>query len=251
MRTVRPPRFLTIMVPTRKRFEKLQHMLRSFLSQIPVEERSLVEFIIRFDSDDTESVQRIPELPFRDIDIQVIVGDKLGGYKDLYHFYNECAKLSFGQYLLMWNDDATFRNHDWFPRFRQVVQDNRTATSYWFAGTPTLIYEEGKNPRQDDWPCFIAHHRALYQIIGFYGDLGGVDSFLYYVLGPLGLLKKIQEIEIEHQAWFQIDPAERDETAVRNGDRGQMLPTDFAVVKECQERIVRFVQQRSGAPSMA
>lgn len=171
--TILQPKVLSIMIPTRARFDKLTECLRKFEGQLTPEERSSIEWIIKFDSDDTASLARIGELPHTTLDLKVIVGSKLGGYKDLFHFYNDCAALTRGTFLLMWNDDAHFRTEDWFFRFKARVTSAPTAFSYWFSGTPTLIAESGKPPRTEDWPCFIAHHRLFYQIIGFYGRQGG------------------------------------------------------------------------------
>ena len=242
-------KLLSILIPSRTRFDKLRECIDTFLSQLSPEQRAFTEFIIKLDSDDTESIRRIPELPFAEIEIHVYVADKLQGYRDLYIFYNQCARLAKGRYLMMWNDDAKFRTINWFSIMLEEIRMSTGAASYWFAGTPTVVYTPGEAPREEDWPCFIAHHRVFYDIIGFYSHVGGVDSFLYYVLGPLGLLKKIQTIEVDHTAWFQIPENERDDTARNNAEDGQMLPTDFNVVRQAQERIKSFAQRQAAAAS--
>lgn len=238
-------KLLSILIPSRERFDKLLACVGMFVEQLSPEERAFTELIIKLDSDDHASIARIPELPFREIEIHVYIADKLQGYRDLYIFYNQCARLSKGRYLMMWNDDATFKTRGWFGRMLTEIQATPGAASYWFGGTPTLVYVPGEQPREEDWPCFIAHHRLFYEIMGFYAHVGGVDSFLYYVLGPLGLLRKIEDIHVDHAAWFQIPEGERDSTARNNAGEGQMLPTDFNVVRQCQERIRRFAERQN------
>ncbi len=236
-------KLLSILIPTRMRFEKLKFCLEKFATQLGAD-LPLVEFIVKFDSDDTESIRRIPELGFGTIDLQTYVADRLGGYKDLYVFYNQLARLSRGRLLMMWNDDATFKTDNWFSILKDEFTKTPGAMSYWFGGTPTLIVEgDGITKRIEDWPCFIAHHRLLYEIMGFYSHVGGCDSFLYYVLGPLGLLRKLNEIQVDHVAWFNIPENERDKVSHENAGPGQMLPTDFDVVRRCQERIRAFASR--------
>ena len=230
-------KFLSILIPTRLRFDKLTACLDKFASQIPTAQLSMVEFIIKFDADDHESIARINELPFDKFDLQVYVAPRLGGYKDLYVFYNQCARLSHGKLIMMWNDDATFKTENWFEILQREFVSGTSARSYWFGGTPTTVQNPDRTMQVQDWPCFIAHHRLFYEIIGFYSHIGGVDSFLYYVLGPLGLLQKIEEIEVDHIAWFNIPENERDKTSLHNSEPGQMLPTDFKVVEWCHKRL--------------
>jgi len=237
-------KLLSILIPSRGRFDKLRECVERFLSQLSQEQQQIVEIIVKLDSDDHESIRRIPEIQTGATELHVYVADRLSGYRDLYVFYNQCARLAKGRFLMMWNDDARFKTDNWFSILLEEIRTSPGALSYWFAGTPTLIREEGKPDREEDWPCFIAHNRLFYEIMGFYSHLGGCDSFLYYVLGPLGLLKKIQSIEVDHLAWFQIPASERDATTVNNAAPGQMLPTDFEVVRQCQERIKSFAARQ-------
>ena len=129
-------KFLSVMIPSRSRFDKLLDCLRTFQSQLGPSS-SEVEFIVNLDSDDTLS--RMKELPFASLDIKVIVSSKLGGYKDLFVFYNECARVARGQLLLMWNDDAHFKTAQWYSMLKSQVMQDTSAYSYWFGGTPCRL----------------------------------------------------------------------------------------------------------------
>lgn len=244
------PKLISIMIPSRSRFDKLLSTIQTFRAQLSPEQRALVEFIIRVDSDDLGTLRRLPDLPYSDFAIHVIISDRLGGYKDAWIYANQCARLSVGRYLLGWNDDAVFETPDWFTILQAQITQDRNAYSYWFGGTPTQVYAPNQPPRIEDWPCFIAHHRLFYDILGFFGAVGGVDSFLYYMLGPLGLIKKIETIKVHHLAWFQIPPEKRDETSHNNSRDGQMLPNDTQLIRQCQEKIIRFAQNQQHAKTL-
>ena len=239
---------ISFLIPSRQRFDDLKSCVECLLSQIGEENYNTVEFVIKFDEDDSESISRYSELPLEKVSFKLLVSNRLGGYKDLFRFYNDMAKISRGRFMMMWNDDAKFETNDWFVKFvQQVEQDGKVAYSYWFRGSPTTVFEQGSTePVQKEWPCFIAHHRLLYSVIGYFSGIGGCDSFLYYVLGPLGLLKKIESITVDHEPWFQIDEDKRDAISQANSEEGQVIMTNFKEVQLCQQKIIKHVQQASG-----
>lgn len=233
---------LSFLIPSRERFDKLLSCIENLMATIPQSEHVKIELLIKLDSDDTESIARIHELPSDRYNIQTLVSDRLGGYRDLYRFYNRLARIASGAFLMCWNDDAQFKTLNWYELFLKEVQTAPSIKSYWFGGTKTMVYSKEGEGREEDWPCFIAHHKKLYDVIGFYSGVGGVDSFLYYVLHPMGLFHQIKEIEIDHVATQHIPVDQRDAVTQANSQDGQMVKTDFRVVRYCQERIVNFVR---------
>lgn len=66
------------------------------------------EVLIRFDADDTESIDLIPRI--HEIfaptvaKVKIIVGPRRG-YEGLHCYYNELAAIATGELLFLWNDD--------------------------------------------------------------------------------------------------------------------------------------------------
>lgn len=68
---------------------------------------SAIEVILRLDLDDPK-VSEYPQLFNR-----TIVGHRMSGYRDLNKMYEECAELSTGEVLLVYNDDLEVQTHGW------------------------------------------------------------------------------------------------------------------------------------------
>lgn len=66
------------------------------------------EVLIRFDADDTDSIDLIPRIyeifAPTIAEVKVIIGPRRG-YEGLHHYYNELAAISTGELLFLWNDD--------------------------------------------------------------------------------------------------------------------------------------------------
>ena len=226
---------ITFLIPSRNRYDKLLDCIRNIERQTN-DYRDEVQVIIRLDQDDQESKKIINE-EFK-ISMKYIIGERGRGYCDLYKYYNECAYISRGRYLLMWNDDSNFKNDDWFSIFRnQTKLDNDKLYSYWFSGTPTTEYFPDGTSRYRDWPCFIALNRKVFEKMGFYSMHQQNDTFLYHLLEPIDYLRKINEISVEHIAAIDIEDAEADELT-KEVKQQYNHDFDFILINNTQKRIL-------------
>ena len=225
---------ITFLIPSRKRINKLLNCLRNIEEQVK-EGYDEVQVIIRLDLDDRDSFKILDEeFKFK---IKIIIGERGKGYCDLYKYYNECAYVSRGKYLLMWNDDSNFKTEDWFNIFKEETKEEKDIPySYWFAGTPTMEYFPDGTSRYRDWPCFIALNRQVFEKMGFYSLHQQNDTFLYHILEPIGYLKKIDTIEIEHVAAININEEKADEIT-REAQQMYKHDFDFELIKSIQNKL--------------
>lgn len=236
-----PQKFLSILFPSRGRFASLSDCLNKLISQLSASEREQVEILVRLDSDDLDTLKQINELPFDKISLRFIVGHRGQGYADIYIWMNEMARLSTGRYILAWSDDAEFKTPNWFSILQNKSRELNRACCFWFSNKPILTAKKSGEKLMQEWPCTPALHRSIFNAMGCMSGVGGVDSFLAYVLEPLGLLEKIQEIYVEHTPWFDLPGQMRDQTAIENSAPGKMLPTNWNEVEACKKRIVAYV----------
>ena len=239
-----PQKFLSILFPSRGRFASLANCLGSLIGQLSNEEREQVEVIIRLDSDDSDTLIQLSQLPYDKISIRFLVGDRGNGYADIYKWVNEMARLSTGTYILGWGDDIEFKTPDWFSILKRKSLELNYACCFWFANKPIRVKMKSGEELMQEWPCTPALHRSLFEVMGCMSGVGGVDSFLAYVLDPLGLLKKIPEIRIDHTPWFDVPENSRDQTARDIFQDGRLLPTNWREVEACRQRIIDFATSR-------
>ena len=227
---------ISFLIPTRKRLSKLIYCLECINSQKNVEE---IEVILRLDLDDKES-QNILQYSYN-FKLKIIIGTRGQGYKELYKYYNECAFISSGKYLLMWNDDANFKTKNWFDKFNSRILKDQTESpnneySYWFAGTPTTEYFSDGSKRYRDWPCFIALNRKSFKKLGFYSMHTLSDTFLYHILEPIDLFRKIDNIYIDHVAAINMKNEDKDNIS-QDSSNNYKHNFDFNFIEICKNNL--------------
>ena len=72
-----------------------------------------IEFCIRVDDDDDETIAILPQIMDIHPNIKIKVGDRMNGYESLHHMYNELCHISSGTFFYLWNDDATMLTEAW------------------------------------------------------------------------------------------------------------------------------------------
>ncbi len=113
---------ISILIPTRQRLELLAESVRSLLDRAARTDD--IEIVCRTDRDDPsygahgEGIRCLHTLWAQHI------GDPLG-YRGLHTYYNECAALSRGRWLMIWNDDCLMKTADWDYDLRRRDPDVR------------------------------------------------------------------------------------------------------------------------------
>ena len=89
----------SIIIPSRKRVKYLNKSIDSILEK--TSDLSKIQLILRFDNDDEESINSIANLPFSEVDITVIIGNRMPGYHDLNKYVNECCGVAKGDFMML------------------------------------------------------------------------------------------------------------------------------------------------------
>jgi glycosyltransferase involved in cell wall biosynthesis len=94
---------ISILCPSRGRPTLLAESIGSLRDQATTS----LELLVAADEDDSETVQVA-----RGLDATVVVSERVG-YSNLHVYYNGLAKQASGDWLLLWNDDATMLTASW------------------------------------------------------------------------------------------------------------------------------------------
>lgn len=94
---------ISVLLPTRGRSELFATSVRSLLDHAKHPDQ--IEIVVRRDRDD------MPEYPVLHR-AKVLVGSPLG-YAGMHTYFNECASLSCGRWLVIWNDDCEMLTDGW------------------------------------------------------------------------------------------------------------------------------------------
>lgn len=170
------------------------------------------EVLIRFDADDTESIDLIPKI--HEIfaptiaEVKIIIGPRKG-YEGLHHYYNELAAISTGELLFLWNDDLeicpvrsawTIPNggHHWEAWDLILKDDLEDMGPHIFMLFPTEVYSDHLSML--GFPILT---RRAYEAMGHFSHSPLNDAYLLNV-GCLDLdgenIRKRSRLMVRHNA---------------------------------------------------
>ncbi len=165
---------LSVLIPTRKRFNELVDCMDSFVKT--ASNNKNVEFILKFDTDDVFSWNKIGQLR-TDYNIKMLVTDRLNGYLSLHEFANYMYPFATGEWLMFSNDDIKMMTNDWDLILDKEPKEFKCLNPYLFSQsvTPTLP---------------IVNLNSL-KLLGLYSGNHAVDRWNQYIYSNSNLTKEI------------------------------------------------------------
>ena len=186
---------LTILLPSRHRFEMLSHTIDTFIDK--AKDPKNIEIILKIDQDDTETIKRLPELR-NDALIKTIISPRLNGYASLHDYSNQMVKIATGDWVLFTNDDSTMETESWDSILENI--------------SPSEDFEGSKNVACVRFNClwrnkdqitsigkneFPAIRRSVCQSLGYFALQTHVDSFIHLIYDQLNA-NIFTELSINH-----------------------------------------------------
>ena len=190
---------VSVLVPTRKRLDRLGRFIDSFKST--VRDPDSAELVFRCDKDDLDSVRYLSAY-----DWTVLVGPRLQGYRSLPSFYNDMAKVATGDVLACGNDDMLFQTRDWPARVLEAA--NRYPDGIFNLGVNTGLND-------DKFPFSIVS-RKFNDVLGFINDVRLLfsDIFIRDVMESFSRNVRITNVTFFHDwAGHGVDETRRDANA--------------------------------------
>jgi hypothetical protein len=184
-----------IMIPTRKRINLLQECLDSFNQK--TKEKSLVELLIKIDTDDEETIKFIEEYtPTSELDIKVVISDRKNGYGSLHEHYNSLAKVSEAEFLFGMNDDIEILTDSWEQQFKKYRNK-----SFILGVNIEKIKDGVRSPMWGFGDGYNAHPSIPNDIFKFIGSLQEhpmLDDWWVHITRP------IRQMGLEMEKWLDI-----------------------------------------------
>lgn len=174
---------ISVLVPSRGRPEGLTDAVESLfnLAADPLQ----VEVIIGIDGDDLPTIDRVEQLVVQRPGHVIAKGfpERLG-YSGMHQYYNGLAAEARGDWLVLFNDDATMTTHLWDDRLRELSKD--------------VLVADLQSNLSPQFACFPAMRRELHKALGYFSaDSPHVDSFIDQVALALGV-KGTVDIFVKH-----------------------------------------------------
>lgn len=184
---------VSVLVPTRRRIERLGRFIESYRSTVG--DGAAAELVFRCDNDDADSIHYLSAY-----DWKILIGPRLLGYRSLPSFYNDMAKIATGDVLACGNDDMLFLTQGWPALILEVA--NRYPDGIFNLGINTGLNDE-KFP-------FSIVSRKLHDALGFINDtrLLFSDMFLLDVMAHFNRNVRVTNVTFFHD-WAGHGAADR------------------------------------------
>lgn len=162
---------ISVLVPSRRRAVMLENSLRSLGNKD-------IEILVYVDNDDPQISGYIS----LSSDIVTILIGKRYGYTQLHEYYNALARLSKGDWLMLWNDDALMQTDNWTETLHTPLM-------------PEVINFDS-NPMNNLFPLIS---RQMYETMGHYSLSAHNDSWVQDIANHLNIHTHIPSVKIIHQ----------------------------------------------------
>ena len=181
---------VSVLIPTRKRLERLNTLLASFESTVS-DKGGKAELVFRIDDDDVWTNEFLAKWP-------KVVGPRCQGYASMPRFYNELAAKATGDVLMCGNDDMVFETYDWAGEIL------RAADSY-----PDGVFDFGYSTLNETHFPFATVSRKVVDRLGFIWDprIFWGDIYLRDVMRALDRAIMLPQVKIAHD-WAGHKPDE-------------------------------------------
>jgi hypothetical protein len=161
---------ISVLVPSRRRAVMLAESIRSLGTED-------IEILVYVDNDDPQMDGYISLTS----DIVTILIGKRYGYTQLHEYYNTLARLSKGDWLMVWNDDAEMMTPGWTKLLHRPIQ-------------PEVINFD-TNKQNNLFPLIS---RQMYQAMGHYSLSAHNDSWVQDIANNLKIHTYIDGVNIKH-----------------------------------------------------
>lgn len=231
---------ISVLLPTRKRTKLAQKSLETLINK--AEKPEEIEILLAVDSDDTETLEWLKSdfVENSKIKILSIVFERLG-YHQMHKYLNQLTKVSKGDWLFFWNDDAVMISNNWDAIVRQMD------------GTFAVLRTQVTN-HPHPYALFPIVPREWYTELGFLSDTCQSDRYIYEVATKIQVQQCMINIPVymEHDR-FDLTGQNKDEVydqrVYMEGDRSNPLHADSpqaqASVWRSSMKLSKFLMERN------
>ena len=231
--------FVTIFLVTRGRPHLLCQAVDSLYSL--ADRKDKLEFIFRADSDDLETVGVCTELTERLPNATLVVDQRGLGYVAIYQWLNRLWKLARGDWLMIFNDDATMQTEKWDKVLENVF------VKYWHQ-CPDIAYIHAPTvDRHEHIFEFFFLRRRVLEVLGRWALSPHADNWIWRVMSQVGSAATFPLIKVKHISDV-LDDQTRRESAAAYGEGSvakQTLESEWAqkAMEEDAELLRAYIKE--------
>lgn len=172
----------SFLLPTRGRASSCKASIDSLYQN--ADNKLSFELLLAFDDDDEETREMVLDhCKWLGVQHQYIVTPRYG-YRKLHLYVNKLCKIARGEYLWLWNDDATIETNGWDTILERLVKKQ-----------PDLVFDFVNN--HFVW-IFPLVPKKYVDIMGHFSLNAHNDSWIQNVFEPLQLTTRTDQVSLYH-----------------------------------------------------
>ena len=192
---------ISIVLPTRKRVEKLNETLYSILSLANPDEVNF-EIIVKVDFDDVDTIDYIKNWENTFENVTFIINSRRGGWLNMVDYVENMIDIAKGDWILNINDDMVITTPHWNTKLTNHLKEFK-------------IYFPDTNGYRQSFPVYP---KKLKEILGHISYTNQIDTYLYNLSQQTDMEVYIDDVYFEHELEF------RDEI---HSDKAQVVNQNF------------------------
>lgn len=183
---------VSVLLPTRGRPDKLSKSIDSLVSLCS--DINNVEFILRVDNDDADTIQTAERIRGVVPNFSVIKLPRGKGYCNIHRWLNGMANLASGDWLFVWNDDAVMKTEKWdYVLGSQLMNDDA-----WHGVTDVccLVPDMENDP---GCTAFFFLRRKVVELLGRLSFIPHCDTWISGLMRSIESLFFTYSIRVAHE----------------------------------------------------
>jgi len=173
---------ISICLPTRGRFDLLKGSIESLLNN--ANDPNNFELLLGIDEDDLETLQKAKQFSEqnKNLNIRYSISERYG-YKELHKYLNDLCKISKGELIFLWNDDARIDTKNWDLKIKKYSEENEKML---------FLFLNNVRPQNMNWNFPLVNRRVC-ETLGFFSCTPHNDTFYEFLKNSFN----------ENEHWFQ------------------------------------------------
>lgn len=221
-------KLISVILPTRKRFDSLRNLLDSIIDKCYDIES--IEILLKIDSDDVETIEKLKSYKRTDL-IKTIISERKMGYSSLNDYYNELYEKSTGEFIFCVNDDITIETNSWDLLVKK------------YSGNLVCLHHNPTLPHNDCW-YFPIVSKEILDVIGCVSKSVFYDGYLYFMLEDLNIFKRI-DITINHNSLSDELTSEKNEVIEKFKSSEWEFDTKRELMMKDRDKVVEYLKMKN------
>ena len=172
---------ISIVLPTRKRVDRLNETIYSILS-LADESNINFEIIIKADYDDIDTIDYMKNYSNEYVNIKFLISSRLGGWLNMVDYVEDMIDIAKGKWILNVNDDMVFTSKNW----NTIIMSHLDKFC--------ICYPQVNGYKES----FPVYPKKLKHILGHISPHNQIDTYLYTLGNHTGINKYVTDVTFYH-----------------------------------------------------